>query len=58
MSVKPYYVEGKCVKEFEESIFGRILDSKMDKLTGRFRKLNYYELHYLHTTQYLFMMIK
>jgi hypothetical protein len=43
-------------KEFEERIFGRILDPKLDILTGRFRKLNDYELHYLHTPQDVFMI--
>jgi len=38
----------KRAKVFEERIFGIILDPKMDKLTGRFRKLNSFELHYLH----------
>jgi len=38
----------KRVKVFEERIFGIILDPKTNKLTGRFRKLNNFELYYLH----------
>jgi hypothetical protein len=38
----------KRVNVFEERIFEIILDPKMDKLTGTFRKLNNFELHYLH----------